>query len=193
MPQVTSGEAKRPSIGASLEEHRMNGEQGQVTMGIQRLLPRHHGILRLVLAGTFSRGQIAEMIGYTPENVSLVIDSPLFQMELARRRKDLERTETVAIRDGLTQARDLLNQTSLAAVEKLEEALTGPDMKLGVDAADKILKHAFPKSQDLRGAQVTQVVALSDEKLSRLREVLSECGFTPTPRLVESTVVENAA
>jgi DNA-binding MarR family transcriptional regulator len=166
----------------------------QVSNGIQRLLPRHHGILRLVLAGTHSRKEIAEMLGYTPENVSLVIDSPLFQMELSRRRADLERTETIAVRDGLTQARDLLNQNAVAAVETLERAMAEGDLKIGIDAADKILKYAFPKSQDLRGGQTTQVVALSEEKLSRLREALSECGFVSEQiKTVESVVVENAA
>lgn len=157
--------------------------------GIQRLLPRHHGILRLVLAGSHSRAQIAEMIGYTPENVSLVIDSPLFQMELARRRKDIEQSETIAIRDGLTQARDLLNQNAVAAVETMEGLLTADDPSLRLNAADKILKYAFPKGDEMKGASVTTVVALNDEKLERLRSVLAECGFSTDasrPKFVDS-------
>jgi hypothetical protein len=163
------------------------------SQGIQRLLPRHHGLLSLVLTGNFSRGQMATMLGYTPENVSLVIDSPIFQMELARRRKDQERTENIAIRDGITMAKDRLNQTALAAVEKMEQTLLSADEKLSLDAADKILKYAFPRNAETRGASlVQQVVVLSDDKLRRLSEALSESGLTSGNHIV-STQEANAA
>jgi hypothetical protein len=161
---------------------------------IQRLLPRHYGLLRLCLAGTYSNSQMASMLGYTPEGLRNVTDSPLFQDELARRRKDLERTEAVAVRDGLTHARDLLNQTSVAAVEKMEEIMaTAGDQKIQLDAADKILKYAIGKGDQKQEVQ-RQIVVLSEDKLIALRAVMEECGFTSTDNgptvKVESKVVE---
>jgi hypothetical protein len=138
---------------------------------------------------------MASMLGYTPEGIRNVIDSPLFQDELARRRKALETSEAVAVRDGLTQARDLLNQTSVAAVEKLEEVMaTSGDQKIQLDAADKILKYAIGKGDQQQEVQ-RQVVVLSEEKLIALRAVLDECGFTSSDSgskviPVESRVVE---
>lgn len=166
-----------------------------VSSGIQRLLPRHHGLLRLVLTGNFSRSQMATTLGYTPENISLIIDSPLFQMELARRRKDQERTENIAVRDSITMARDLLNKVALPAVETMERVMAfgmGDNDKLQLDAADKILKYAFPRNAETRGASlVQQVVVLSDDKLRRLSEALSESGLTSGNHIV-STQEANA-
>lgn len=160
---------------------------------IQRLLPRHHGLLRLCLTGMYSNSQMASMLGYTPEGIRNVIDSPLFQDELARRRKALETTEATAVRDGITQARDLLNQTAVSAVEKMEEVMaTSGDQKIQLDAADKILKYAIGKGDQQQEIQ-RQVVVLSEEKLLALRAVMDECGFTVTDagsKKVESTVVE---
>src|SRR4051812_3472524 len=103
---------------------------------IQRLLPRHYGLLRLVLAGTSSHSQMAEMLGYTPEGLRNVIKSPLFQDELARRRSISVRQDNETIRDGLTQSRDLINKTSVAAVETIERVMaTSPDPKIQLDAA----------------------------------------------------------
>lgn len=159
---------------------------------IQRLLPRHFGLLKLVLSGVYSNGDMARMLGYTPENIRLVINSPLFQDELARRRRETELTENLAVRDGLTQARDLLNQTAYAAVEKLEDVMVGAvDPKLQMDAADKILKYAFPRGEEARGASVTaNVVVLSAEKLEGLRAILNEIGVTSTDNPPKPVIAE---
>lgn len=163
------------------------------TSRIQRLLPRHHGLMRLVLSGTHSRQQMATMLGYSPENVSLVIDSPLFQSELARRRAEVEKTENIAIRDGITMAKDNLNRIAFAATEKLEHTLLSADEKVAMDAADKILKYAFPRNAETRGGSlVQQVVVLSEDKLRRLSEALSESGLVSEGNIV-STQETNAA
>jgi hypothetical protein len=150
--------------------------------------------MRLVLSGTMNQTQMASSLGYTPENVRLVINSPLFQDELARRRATLEKVEDHAIRDGITLAKDLLSQTAVAAVETMEKVmLTSRDQKVQLDAADKILKYAFPKDTNTGGPQAI-VVALSDKKMEQLRSILSECGITssdnpPPPKMVDSTVL----
>ncbi len=173
----------------------MNATVTPLTTGIQRLLPRHHGLLRLVLSGAYNRNQMAAMLGYTPENITLIVESPLFQLELARRRKELERTENVAVRDSLTQARDLLNKIAYPAVETLEQAIMGGSgmNKTQIDAADKILKYAFPKSAEQLGSSlVQQVVVLSDEKLRRLSEALSESGLVTDSHIIATQEVEAA-
>lgn len=148
-----------------------------INVGIQRLLPRHYGILRLVLSGLYNFADIGRMTGYTAASIRVVVDSPLFQMELARRRQDIERAETGAVRDGLTQARDLLTSTALGAVETLEQGLLGGVSKDRLLAADKILKYALPQN-DKNVSQASTVVVLSDKGLDRLRQVLSEVGIT---------------
>lgn len=146
---------------------------------IQRLLPRHYGLLRLVITGAHTMEQMAQMMGYTPEGLRNVVKSPLFQDELARRRAVVERSENVAIADGLTMAQDLLKKTAVAAVEKMEEVMaTSADHKIQLDAADKILKYAFPKDVIKGGNAQTTVVVLDSAKLDRLREALNEAGLS---------------
>jgi hypothetical protein len=159
----------------------------------ERLLPRHFGLVRLVLSGTYSNDQMASMLGYTTANIARVIKMPAFQDELARRRKAQNNVENVAIRDGLTAARDLLNQTSLAAVEKMEQVMaTSGDPKLQLDAADKILKYAFPKGDERGSGNSATVVVMSDAKLDRLRQVLSECGFVNPDNVKPEIIAEQS-
>ncbi len=49
---------------------------------LQRLLPRHHAIINLALAG-MSRKGIAEKISLTPEAVGIILRVPIVQDELA--------------------------------------------------------------------------------------------------------------
>ena len=52
---------------------------------LQRLLPRHYKILSLCVEG-LTRKDIALTLGMSPEGVGLIINSPLFQDELAKQR-----------------------------------------------------------------------------------------------------------
>lgn len=145
---------------------------------LERLLPRHYGVLRLVVAGTHSRTQIAEMMGYTPQAVGQIIDSPFFQTELARRRQSLQREENHVIANSMTMTKELLEKVSIRAVETLEGGLMGLSNKDQISAADKILKYAMPRDAETRGSVTNTVVVLSDDKIERLRAVLSEAGIT---------------
>lgn len=163
-------------------------------MSIERLLPRHYALIRLVLQGTMNHTQMAAALDYTPENIRLVINSPLFQDELARRRASMEKVEEHAVRDGITLAKGLLSKVAYSAVETMESVmLTSGDQKVKLNAADKILKYAFPKDSPQSG-NTAVVVALSDKKMEQLRSILSECNLIssenpPPPKMVDSTVV----
>lgn len=146
--------------------------------GIQRLLPRHNALLRLVLDGTNTHAEMARILDYTPQQVSNVINSPVFQMELSRRRKDQEVVHNDALRDGTTLAKQNLSRLALAATEKMEQVLcTTLDPKIQLDAADKILKYALPKDGP-KGNTTNNIIALDSSKLDTLRLVLRESGYS---------------
>ena len=77
---------------------------------LQRLLPRHYKILRLCIEG-LTRKEIALGLSMSPEGVGLIINSPLFQDELAKHRE-------VSMKD----AREISNVQDVEAINILQEA-----------------------------------------------------------------------
>ncbi len=69
---------------------------------LKKLLPRHYRILELCLDGK-NRKDIAEEVGLTPRAVTNVTNSPVFQNEFARRRKERNKKhdEAFALEIGL--------------------------------------------------------------------------------------------
>ena len=78
---------------------------------IDRMLPRHHEILKLALMG-LSHKVIAERMGMTPVGIGLVVNSPIFQDNLARRRESIERKSDEGLATSLATARDVLNNAA---------------------------------------------------------------------------------
>lgn len=166
---------------------------------IKRLLPRHYAILDLVLLGHGPK-EIAEVLGITPQSAGMVINAPLFQDELARRRVVQNgQTDQVAF-DAKIRAKQLLGQLSVRAVEVHEELLESSDESVRQRSASKILDEVF-RSDDTPGNAPgsARAVVMSREALELLVCAMKESGLgSPLPQrkqveLISSTVVEAEA
>ena len=136
---------------------------------IQRMLPHHQKILDLTLAG-YRLKDIAQAVDMTTAGVSLILNSPIFQDELARRRAVRnEHTDTQASLQ-LTKARDLLEENVVKAAQVHVDLLTCDDPKVRQTSADRILERVMGKSEDHQ-----TVVVLQKIDVENLQIALSEC------------------
>lgn len=103
-------------------------------LAIVRVKPRHREIARMMAIG-MTQGQIAKYFNMTPGRLSIIANSPLFKLELARLEK--ARNETVA------DIRNQLLEAAPAAAEVLEHIMyTSESEKTKMAAAEAILDRA---------------------------------------------------
>jgi len=113
---------------------------------LQRLLPRHFRILELCLEG-FSKKDIAGAIGMTPQAISLITNSPLFQDELARRRAERNIEADDRSVGGVVESRRLLEEASAAAAQTAIDLLGSEDERVQLSSANSILDRVFNKEE----------------------------------------------
>jgi len=120
---------------------------------VKRLSHVHMAIVEMALAGA-TRNEIASAMGRTPESVGLIIRSPLFQHELARRRDEQQKVIDGEASGTINHARKTLAEATQSAAEKLISVMkTTPDARLQKDAAVEILKRTYdPKYAAERGS-----------------------------------------
>jgi N-acetyl-gamma-glutamylphosphate reductase len=112
---------------------------------LTRLLPRHFKILDLALAGLAVK-DIAQEVGVEPQTVSNVINSPIFQGELARRRQGLNAEVNSQLGSSISEARNLIEQKAKDAVGVHVELMQDSfDPAVRQRSASQILDLAFGK------------------------------------------------
>ena len=125
-----------------------------MTARIRRLLPRHHRIIDLALEGK-SRKEIAEIVALTARAISNITGSPVFQNELSRRRRELERKTNEAIARTLTEVRQRAGAAAMGAVDTHLRLLRSKDPRVAQKAAMEILDRAGVGSKDSAGHKNT--------------------------------------
>lgn len=138
----------------------------------ERLLPRHFRILELDYAG-HSAEAIAKTLGIHKDTVYYVRRSPLYQAEMARRRRE-DRTDEILAFDRnavVGKARSILEQASEAAAQKHVELLEAENEGIQLKAAGEILDRVFGKTGEKNS---TPVVHLSAEHIEHLTLALKE-------------------
>jgi len=116
-------------------------------MSIKRLLPRHFKILELCLEG-FDNKTIAQALGISTVTVSSIINAPLFQHELSRRRRDHERQSDELRLKTLQQAKAQLENAATQAVEKHISLMEhSEDERVQLASAKSILDRVFHPSE----------------------------------------------
>lgn len=159
---------------------------------ITKLNSRHHNIIKMILIGQYSQVQIARLVGMDPQSIGYIINSPVFQAELVRRRDTLVQHENNEIVNNLALADEQLKNASLGAVKVLDKlANESPDENVQLRAAESILKQAFGR-EDAKGGvtQIGQVIVLDPRSLDFLRQVRKESGLEHG-KFVDSTIVGN--
>lgn len=129
----------------------------QVPTGIQRLNQRHLAMIELALAG-LDRTIIAQRLDMTPENVTLVMKSPLFQDELSRRRSSLNRSKDDLIASEHQSAASVIKEAALTAASEMTNLLQDTDARVRLAASKDILDRAGI-GRDASGMPVVHVTA----------------------------------
>jgi hypothetical protein len=125
---------------------------------LQKLLPRHFAIIKMVLAG-YDRKQICEATELSPWAVSAITRSPIFQAEIARRRRqddhvalEVEREAEVGkVRSMKDQARQILEDASPEAATALRELVGSQNDGVRMQSAKTVLDRVFADEGPSKG------------------------------------------
>lgn len=139
---------------------------------IQRMLPRHYQVLELTLAGNGPK-EVAQALGMTPQAISLITNSPIFQSEISRRRTDVEKETTTQLALTPTRAKQMMDDLACVAVQVHSDILTtsGGDPRVKQKSADSILDRVFGSGEK---TQRQQVVVLEAGAIQLLHVALEE-------------------
>lgn len=117
------------------------------TYELKRILPRHQEILRLCLLGV-DQTDIATQLDMSNRTISLIVNSPLFQSELSRRRKNIEAREDDVLVRGIERAREILDDASATAAQEQVDLLGEDDPRIRHSAAKDILDRTIGSKVD---------------------------------------------
>lgn len=169
-----------------------------MTRELQKLQAKHYRLIELSLEG-LSFAQIAEEMGLSAVGVKLIVDSPVFQGELARRRAAREASqdehELVAQTIRAETASDLLHGATLRAARKQIDLLEAENEGIQQRAAMDILDRAgIPKVTRADSQSVGVQILLDGKVLERLLSATKECfGEVPNFPLDEETLTRAKA
>ena len=141
---------------------------------IARMLPRHFKMLELAIEG-YGAKEIAQALDCTPQSVSLVMRSPLFQSEIARRRDMREKVQDDVAASTVVEARAKLDSLAVEAVDVQGKLLNSEDDGVALRASDSILKRVLDTHDGVEGAvnlsvESLQILQLSVRESSDYRE-----------------------
>ena len=134
---------------------------------LQRLQQQHLHIVDLALTG-LTRSQIAGEIKMTPQNVGMILKSPLVMNELARRRALLEPKIDKDISNSVTRAKELIDETSESAAKEMKSLLREESPRIRYSAARDILDRAMGRAQDKNEKAPTLVIDAETVNLLQL-------------------------
>lgn len=140
---------------------------------LRRMLPRHYRIIELCLAG-FTRKQIAQAMQMSEAGIGLIINAPIFQDELARRREALEKSSTTALAYGPQRAKEILEDAAVEAASKHVELLDADDPAIQQRSAGYILDKIFREDMGERVGGAAQVTVITAERLQLIQNVTRE-------------------
>ena len=139
---------------------------------IQKLTPRHHEILTRHLAGE-SNKDIAAALNITPQIVSILVNSPNFQHELAKRRGVVEALANDKLSDQTNEAEELLRKNALRAASALVEGLDEESFSNRKNSATEILDRVgVGKINKIDATVKGAVVHLSKDDAEAITETL---------------------
>lgn len=150
-----------------------------MTHELQKLQEKHKKIIELALEG-LSKVQIATELGLTPPGVKLIMDSPVFQGELARRRAErdmrLDENATVVATARAFSASDVLHDAAVRAAKTQVALLDAESPAVVQRAAMDILDRAgFPKVVRNDSRTLGVQIVLDERVLGRLLTATKEC------------------
>lgn len=143
------------------------------THQLERLNHCHHAIIECALAG-MTRNEIATEFGRSPEGVGLILNSPLAQQEMARRREQQRRTNDTSTAAVLSRAKQLMEENSVKAVEKVVQHISSPDDATSLKASNSLLDRVFGSGPKKDGEGTGVTFQLGPDALKTLAEAMSQ-------------------
>ena len=134
---------------------------------LKRLQSRHKKIAELYLEG-MKIVDIARELGMPPNSVSRIVNSPLFQDYVSKRREERQRRIDDVKAASVVEARERLKNAAMSAVERLEQLMREGSESTQVKSAATILKHAFEEGEDekvvvVKGANMALLISALKE------------------------------
>jgi len=143
---------------------------------ISRILPRHVEIMNRLMLGQ-KEVEIARDLGMSQSRISIIVTSPLFQLELRRQLKKRQ-TRILAIEDRIIDA-------SESGAELLKSIVNNEEITLPyrVDAGNKALTHLFGRilrqMPSIEPTEPTNPSDLSYEKRLEREVIFKETTYVP--------------
>lgn len=149
----------------------VDGHEISGVYNITRLLPRHHEVIDLLLAG-HGPAMVAQTLGISVASIHMMRRTPLFDIELERRRRESKQDQIGQLdrTAALAKAESILQNASERAAATLEGILDSDDDAVRLRAASAILDRVFTKESG--GSRV--VVNVTNEQITLLQIALQE-------------------
>ena len=156
---------KRPAWGERKEEAKWNQ--------VQRLLSRHMKILELSLAG-HSEKEIAQVLEMHPRSIKFVTTSPLFQDQLARRRREVEQVDTEEIQTKIMRAREKDASNAINAADVQGNLLDSQNEDIQYKTSKSILDRVFRDTSIPLSSRRDQPITINAESMQVLALAINE-------------------
>ncbi len=126
--------------------------------GIKRLLSRHFKIIEMALAG-HNNTAIAKAFSMSKQSITMIMNSPLVQQEMARRRSESDEAAVMELdRDAhIQKARMVMDKAVEKAAQTQVDLLESDNDSVRLRAADRLLDRVFGTTKDQ--APIVQITA----------------------------------
>lgn len=142
---------------------------------------RHKCIIDLHLAG-LKNVDIAEQMDCTDVSVGMILRSPIVQAEIARRRTTVDRKVDDATANVIQRAKQIMENASTSAAQKLVEQIDHDDPRVAQAAAKSILEETFGSGVSKTPHSVIQI---NISQMAVLQQALREIS---SPSSLESSL-----
>ena len=132
---------------------------------VQKLNGRHYGILEKCLRGWVAR-DIAEHYGMSQGHMSIILNSPSFQFQLAERRSKLNDRQDQDIVEQTAKVDNAIAGHTMAAIDRLGYIVVEGKDGDAIRAADSILdRGGHARVQKTESKSVSVTIDAEDAKL----------------------------
>ncbi|QDP56790.1 MAG: hypothetical protein Unbinned400contig1000_9 [Prokaryotic dsDNA virus sp.] len=146
---------------------------------LKRLTEKHQHIMGLALDG-LTRTEIAHEVGMTPEGVGNVLNSDVFQHQLARRRDGIEKSvDEQRITERQTAETVLTRHATQAAQTQVDLMQRGSEKVRQVAAMDILDRAGYPKITKQQSSNQNVNINVSSELIERMNQASQECFGEP--------------
>lgn len=148
---------------------------------LKRIKERHKVIIDLVLQG-FSNIEVAKKLGRHPQAVGQILQSPLMQAEISRRRESMEKVHDQSVGAVAVRAKEKIEGAAEMAADTMIGLLSSQDGGIQHRSAADILDRVYGKAGD-KGRDRKPTIVIEGDVFLNLQQALEESSL----KFVESS------